>query len=105
MKQLPAKIRTQKQLLYSDVCFEIYTLQKKSTTTKQKKVREEQKKQLWKKVWKTYKLHSKKNKDYISGHKETELQGTPLPISKNMHSQVVRSLTGCTMSECKPFLH
>lgn len=55
-------------------------------------------------VRKTYKLHSKKNKYYISGYKETELQGTPLPICKNMHSQVVRSLTGCTMSKCKPFL-
>ena len=52
----------------------------------------------------TYKLNSQKNKCDVSSHKESKFQSSPFPISSNMNSQMVRGLTCCAMSKCKPFL-
>jgi len=52
----------------------------------------------------TYKLNSQKYKRNVSGHKESKFQSSPFPISSNVNSQMVRSLAGCAMSKCKPFL-
>lgn len=52
----------------------------------------------------TYKLDSEKYKYNVSGHKESEFQGSPFPIGNKMNSQMVRSLAGCAMSKCKTFL-
>lgn len=52
----------------------------------------------------TYKLNGQKYKNNVSSDKESEFQGSPFSISNNMNSQMVRSLAGCAMSKCKPFL-